>query len=85
MPYNIGLGDRLIRFVAGVVLLYFAFAKSAWWGWLGILPLITALISWCPLYSLLGFATCRKGVGGCGCGCRPTPGSGASNDPTQHA
>ena len=29
-----------------------------WWGWLGVVPLLTGLISFCPLYTLLGFNTC---------------------------
>ncbi|MFO0490197.1 MAG: DUF2892 domain-containing protein, partial [Curvibacter sp.] len=30
-----------------------------WWGWLGVIPLVTGLIGWCPPYALLGINTCR--------------------------
>lgn len=52
--------DRLVRFVLGVVLLSLVFIgpKTAW-GWLGIIPLATAAMGFCPLYRLLGINTCR--------------------------
>lgn len=52
--------DRLVRFVLGVVLLSLVFIgpKTAW-GWLGIIPLATAALGFCPLYRLLGINTCR--------------------------
>lgn len=52
--------DRLVRFVLGVVLLSLVFIgpKTAW-GWLGIIPLATAAMGFCPLYRLLRINTCR--------------------------
>jgi hypothetical protein len=76
MKTNIGGMDRLVRIIAGFVLLYFAFQKGEWWGWLGFLPIATALVGWCPLYSLLKISSCGKGGGcGCGCGCGPKRGA----------
>lgn len=56
---NVGTIDRAIRFVIGVILLALVFVgpKTAW-GWIGIIPLGTALISFCPLYRIIGINTC---------------------------
>lgn len=58
MIKNIGSADRLIRIILGVVLLAMVFVgpKTAW-GWIGLVPLATALLGWCPPYQLLGINT----------------------------
>jgi len=44
---------------AGVVLIALAATGTVgWWGWLGIVPLATGLIGWCPPYSMFGINTC---------------------------
>ena len=59
MKTNEGGIDRVLRILAGVVLLgLMAMGTIGWWGWLGIVPLATGLIGWCPLYTLLGLSTC---------------------------
>ena len=64
---NVGGIDRILRVVAGLVLigLFFAFPDASWRYWLliGVVPLITGLFSMCPLYSILGINTCpvKKG------------------------
>ena len=52
--------DRVIRLIIGVALLSLVFIgpKTAW-GWLGIIPLATAAVGFCPLYRLLGIDTCQ--------------------------
>jgi hypothetical protein len=52
--------DRIIRLIIGIALLSLVFVgpKTAW-GWLGIVPLATAAIGFCPLYRLLGINTCQ--------------------------
>lgn len=63
MKHNIGTIDRVIRFVGGAALILLALAgKIDAWGYIGIVPLVTAVINYCPLYQLLGIDTC--GVGG---------------------
>jgi hypothetical protein len=60
MKTNEGGIDRVLRILAGVVLLgLMAMGTIGWWGWLGIVPLATGLIGWCPLYTLLGLNTCQ--------------------------
>ena len=63
MKNNMGSVDRILRIVAGLALLAFAFFGPAdiswkWVGYIGIVPLVTALIGWCPAYTLLGISTC---------------------------
>ena len=64
MSANIGSIDRAIRLVLGLALIAFAiplgFPQTGWnWvGWIGVVPLVTAIFGTCPGYSLLGFSTC---------------------------
>jgi hypothetical protein len=61
---NVGNVDKGIRIVAGAALLVLTFvgpfaATLYPWGLLGIVPLVTGLMGWCPLYSILGIRTSR--------------------------
>ena len=59
MKTNEGGIDRILRIVAGLALLgLMAAGTIGWWGWLGVVPLATGLIGWCPVYTLLGLNTC---------------------------
>lgn len=62
MTTNMGGIDRGLRIVVGLALLWYALLAPAtgynWIGWIGVVPLITALIGNCPLYSMLGVSTC---------------------------
>jgi ABC-type polysaccharide/polyol phosphate export permease len=61
MNINVGTADRIIRVVVGVILLALVFVgPQTPWGWIGIVPIATALIGNCPAYSLLGIRTCKK-------------------------
>ncbi len=58
MKRNIGGTERVVRVVAGVGILALAFVGPASaWGYLGLVPLITGLVGWCPPYALLGINT----------------------------
>lgn len=60
MKANEGSIDRIIRVIAGLVLIAIVFVgPQTPWGWIGVVPLITGLIGWCPAYSLFGVNTCR--------------------------
>ncbi len=60
MGTNIGAVDRVIRAVLGIGLLSLVFiGPHTPWGWVGLIPLATAAIGWCPAYTLLGLKTCR--------------------------
>jgi multisubunit Na+/H+ antiporter MnhC subunit len=64
MSKNVGSADRIIRIIIGLVLIAYAvqlgFSSTGWnWvGWVGIVPIITALVGTCPAYSVLGVSTC---------------------------
>jgi hypothetical protein len=59
MKSNVGSIDRVVRIIAGLALLGLAVTGTiGWWGWLGVVPLATGLLSWCPAYALLGLSTC---------------------------
>jgi hypothetical protein len=60
MNKNVGSMDRLARVILGIVVLSLVFVgpKSVW-AYLGIVPLATGLIGWCPAYELLGISTSR--------------------------
>lgn len=63
MPSNVGGFDRIARIVVGLALIAFALLAPAtlswkWIGWIGVVPLLTALVGFCPAYTLLGLNTC---------------------------
>lgn len=60
MKRNIGSIDRRIRLVAGVVLLVLGIVFQSWWGLVGLIPLATGLIRWCPLYAPFKISTTKK-------------------------
>lgn len=67
MTANVGMIDRILRSVIGVVLLYLAFASGALdgtiWQWVaavaGVIMLGVAAVRFCPVYTVLGIRTCR--------------------------
>jgi len=60
MKFNVGGLDRLVRIVIGLGLLSLVFVGPRTpWGWLGILPLATGLVKFCPLYLPFRIATCK--------------------------
>lgn len=57
---NEGSLDRGLRVLAGLVLLALAVTGMLGvWAWIGVVPLVTGLLGWCPLYTALGINTCR--------------------------
>ena len=62
MTKSVGSIDRVVRIVLGLALLWYALLAAPtgynWIGWIGVIPLVTALVGVCPLYSILGLSTC---------------------------
>jgi len=59
MTTNVGGFDRIARIVAGLALIGLTLAGSIGsWGWIGVVPLVTGLFRFCPIYPLLGFSSC---------------------------
>ena len=64
MAKNVGSIDRVLRIVAGIALLAFAIVGPEtgynMFGYIGVVPLLTALMGWCPAYALFGMKTCSS-------------------------
>jgi hypothetical protein len=61
MKTNVGGIDKVLRIVVGLAVLSLVFileGSSRWWGLVGLVPLFTGLVGWCPAYSLIGLNTC---------------------------
>jgi len=61
LSMNVGSADRVVRIVAGVAMLSAVFlveGPQRWFGLVGIVPLVTAIARFCPLYTVLGIRTC---------------------------
>ncbi len=60
MKQNVGNIERVLRVIIGLGLISLVFVgPQTVWGWIGIVPLATGLMGWCPPYALLGISTCR--------------------------
>ena len=61
MRMNVGMIDKVLRIIIGIVLIALAFSGTLGvWAYIGVIPLVTGLMGWCPLYSLLGMDTKKK-------------------------
>lgn len=59
MKTNVGGIDRIVRIVAGLILIALTLTGTIGaWGWIGVVPLATGLTKSCPLYTMLGFSSC---------------------------
>ncbi|MCX7876840.1 MAG: DUF2892 domain-containing protein [Melioribacteraceae bacterium] len=59
MKKNVGSADRIIRFIIGLAIIVWGIIAQSWWGLIGIVPILTASINWCPLYLPFGISTCK--------------------------
>ena len=58
MNLNVGGIDRILRIIAGLVILGAGYYFKSWWGLVGIVPLLTATFRFCPAYLPIGLNTC---------------------------
>ncbi|MFH1043788.1 MAG: DUF2892 domain-containing protein [Pseudomonadota bacterium] len=61
MKANVGSVDKILRVVVGLGLLSLILileGNARWWGLIGLVPLLTGIVNFCPLYALLGLNTC---------------------------
>jgi O-antigen ligase len=64
MTRNVGGFDRILRIAIGLLLIALAATGTVGvWGWIGIVPLATGLIGWCPPYAIFGINTCKTRSG----------------------
>jgi hypothetical protein len=60
MKKNIGNIERMVRIAAGLAILSLAFVgPQSPWAYLGVVPLLTGFVGWCPPYALFGISTCK--------------------------
>ncbi len=60
MMSNVGSADKVIRYILGLVIIALGVYYRTWWGLIGLIPIVTALVNFCPLYSIIGVRTNRK-------------------------
>ena len=61
MKSNVGGIDKVLRIVAGLALLslvFILYGNARWWGLIGIVPLLTGSLGWCPAYTVVVLNTC---------------------------
>jgi len=60
MKCNVGKTDRIIRLILGVGIIAAGVYFQSWWGAIGLIPIFTAAIGWCPIYVPFGISSCKK-------------------------
>jgi hypothetical protein len=61
MKQNIHNIERVVRVVIGAAIVSLVFVgPQSPWGWLGLVPIATGLLGWCPPYAMFGINTCKK-------------------------
>lgn len=58
MTSNVGSADRIVRVILGVGSIAAGVYFKSWWGAIGVVPLLTATLGWCPAYLPFGMSTC---------------------------
>lgn len=58
MNRNVGAADRIVRVILGLALIGWGVTAKSWWGAIGVVPLFTAALGWCPAYLPFGISTC---------------------------
>lgn len=60
MQQNVGMADRAVRIVVGLGIIAMGAMSQSWWGVIGVIPMVTGGVGWCPPYSILGINTCTS-------------------------
>ncbi len=61
MTKNMGSIDKTLRIIVGLVLILLVFVgPKTPWGWIGLIPLVTGLVNWCPVYLPFKISTVKK-------------------------
>jgi hypothetical protein len=59
MNKNVGSSDRTIRVIAGLIIIFIGIYFKSWWGVVGVLPIVTAMLRWCPAYLPFDISSCK--------------------------
>lgn len=62
MKQNVGSTDKIIRIVLGIVIAAIGYYYKSWWGLVALVPLLTAFISFCPIYTIFNISTKKEKV-----------------------
>ncbi|MCF6170803.1 MAG: DUF2892 domain-containing protein [Bacteroidales bacterium] len=60
MKKNVGTIDKVVRIVAAIIIGSLGYYYQSWWGLLAIIPLFTAFVGFCPIWTIFGFSTKSK-------------------------
>jgi type IV secretory pathway TrbD component len=60
MKPNMGNADRIIRIILGLAIIVVGVIYQSWWGALGVIPILTAVVRWCPAYVPFNINTGKK-------------------------
>jgi hypothetical protein len=63
MKTNVGGLDRTVRILLGLAILGAGYYYKSWWGLIGLVPLLTAVVGFCPAYLPFGLSSCRAKSG----------------------
>lgn len=72
MKRNVGKLDRYIRILMGLTMIVggsFLYKLIPWWAFIGLIPLMTGTLQWCPFYKLFGLNTASDADSACACSC----------------
>lgn len=62
MKCNVGITDKIIRIIIGLVIGAVGYYFKSWWGLVGIVPIITGTFGFCPIYPIIGVSSCKNEV-----------------------
>lgn len=60
MIKNVGSSDQIVRYILGVLIIGAGFYFQSWWGLVGLIPILTAFVGFCPAYLPFGLSTLKK-------------------------
>ncbi len=60
MEKNVGNTDKIIRYILGFLIIGAGIMYNSWWGIIGIVPIFTATLGWCPLYKIFNVSSKKK-------------------------
>ncbi len=63
MNCNVGRTEATVRMFLGALMIGLGVIFQSWWGAIGVIPIATAFIKWCPLSALFGISTCEESAG----------------------
>jgi len=59
MKCNVGKTDKIVRWIIGIVAIALGVYLKSWWGAVGLIPIVTALMGFCPIYTIVGLSSCK--------------------------